>query len=517
MTSETLLDVTGIAKTFPNGTVALRGVGLSVKRGEVLGLLGANGAGKSTLIKILSGAIAASGGTVTWKGRDTTIVGPKGARDLGIATIHQHIPVVPTLSVLENVFLADDGWWRHRPAHRVAYHTLCQRLNYELNPDALVADLSIGARQMVAIMAALVSGADLIIMDEPTASLANEERELVYRVVQQLSRQENKAILFVSHFLDEIIHLTDRVSVLRDGLVVLEADTADVDEAGIAEAIVGREVVAMERAAQDRQFADAGRSDTPLLELRDLRVPGRVGPISLALHAGQVIGIAGLLGSGRSELLHAIFGAEPAATGDVLVAGATLRRSTGAAVAAGLALVPEDRMRQGLVPEFEIWRNVTLPDLGRISRAGLLPRTETEVALGTDAVRRFRIKADSAHALVTELSGGNAQKVTIAKWMFGDAKVFLLDEPTAGIDIGAKTDILKLVRALAAEGKAVIIVSSEFEELIAVSDTIMVLRDGTKIAELSAGETSEHALVLLAGGGSAEPRTTRRQTVAEEA
>lgn len=491
-----LLRFERVEKVFPNGTVALRGVDLDVERGKVHGLLGANGAGKSTLIKILSGAFPASGGRIVWRGEAVQWSSPKAANAMGVATIHQHIPLVPTLSVLENVFLGDSGRWRRDGGYRERFAQLCERVGYRLDADRLVAELSIGERQMVAIFQALGTGAELIVMDEPTASLANEEREIVYQTVRHLARVEGKAILFVSHFLDEVIALTDCVTVLRDGVAVMHAETVDLNESHIAGAIAGREIVALERAAPPPRAADA----PVLLELRDLASPGRLAPFSLRLPAGEVIGVAGLLGSGRSELLHAIFGADPGATGEVRVCGRPIGRSTGAAVAAGLALVPEDRMRQGLVPLFEIWRNTTLPALDGVSWRHWLPSRERELQRGADAIRRLQIKAQSPDVLVTELSGGNAQKVTLAKWLFSDVKVFLLDEPTAGIDIGAKTDILLLVRELAAAGNAVIVVSSEFEELLAVSERILVMRDGRCIASRAAKDTSEHELILLAGG-----------------
>lgn len=494
-----LLRLERITKRFPNGLIALRGVDLEVYRGQVHGLLGANGAGKSTLIKILSGALTSSGGRIVWKGSPIEYSSPKGANDVGIATIHQHIPLVPTLSVLENVFLSDTGRWRRDNSCRQRFLALCERIGYWLDPDRLVDDLSIGQRQMVAIFQALGGGAELIVMDEPTASLASAEREVVYRTVRHLARAENKAIVFVSHFLDEVVALTDCVTILRDGQAVMREKTSKLDESRIAEAIVGRQIVALEHAP-----AQQIRPDAPvLLELRELASPGKLEPISLTLRAGEVLGVAGLLGSGRSELLHAIFGADSDATGDVRVEGRPIRRSTMAAVKAGLALVPEDRMSQGLVPGFEIWRNTTLPALEGVSWRRWLPNRETERERGAQAIARLRIKADSPDIVVTELSGGNAQKVTIAKWLFSDVKVFLLDEPTAGIDIGAKTDILLLVRELAAAGKAVIIVSSEFEEILAVSGRVLVMRDGRCIAERMAHEASEHELILLAGGQSA--------------
>lgn len=437
--SNPIMLLKSVAKTFPNGTVALRGVDLDIAQGKVHGLLGANGAGKSTLIKILSGSIRPTGGTIIWKGKEVSWDTPKAANDLGIATVHQHIPLVPTLSVLENVFLGQAKGWRTSKALRQQFKVLCEQVNYDIDPDLLVSDLSIGERQMLAIIQALGTGADLIVLDEPTASLAAEERELVYAVVKRLSQVENKAILFVSHFLDEVLALTDEVTILRDGQAVLRAHTADLDENSLAEAIVGKAIARLEHEAEARKpFATVDPTGGPRLSLRNLQSPGKLAPVTLDLAKGEVIGIAGLLGSGRSELIHAIYGADTLATGEVTLDGKPIARNPGAAVKAGIGLVPEDRMMQGLVPDFEIWRNVTLPTLETVSKGGLIPIAKREIDRAVQAIRMLSIKADSPEILVKELSGGNAQKVTIARWLFSDVKLFLLDEPTAGIDIGAR-------------------------------------------------------------------------------
>lgn len=502
-TDNPIMQLRGVVKGFPNGTIALRGVDLDIEQGKVHGLLGANGAGKSTLIKILSGAYWATLGEIIWRGKPIVWDSPKAANDMGVATVHQHIPLVPTLSTLENVFLGNQGAWRSSSRIRSQFDALCKRIGYWTDPDALVSSLSIGERQMVSIMKAVGTGADLIVMDEPTASLAAQERELVYATVNRLSKGENKAILFVSHFLDEVMALTDQVTVLRDGKAVLRADTSDLDENAIAEAIVGKQIVALERQASERQANINATSITPRLQTQNLASDGKLSPISLTVAPGEVVGVAGLLGSGRSELLHAIYGSDKHATGAVMLDGKSLARNVGAAVKAGIGLVPEDRMAQGLVPDFEIWRNTTLPALGGVSVLNALPIAERERDRGWEAIRLLSIKASSPEILVKELSGGNAQKVTIAKWLFSNTKLFLLDEPTAGIDIGAKTDILRLIRDLASKGMSVIVVSSEFEELLAVSDRIIVMRDGKCVAERDVHETSEHDLLLLAGGQSA--------------
>ncbi|MEP3279418.1 MAG: sugar ABC transporter ATP-binding protein [Stappiaceae bacterium] len=490
-----LLSLTGIQKTFPNGTVALRGVDFAAYAGSVHGLLGANGAGKSTLIKILSATFPASGGDQVWKGKKVSFSSPLEANKSGIATIHQNIPLVPTLSVLENVFLWKERGWRRNPQDRVQFDDICKEVGYRIDPDDLVSDLSIGARQMVCILQALSYGADLIVMDEPTASLAKEERAIVYSTVRHLA-QQGKGIIFVSHFLDEIVALTDEVTVLRDGQTVMYARTSEVEEADIANAIAGKTVGTLEHLREVRGTI----RDEVVLQCKNLASPQGLAPTDLTLRAGEVIGVAGLLGSGRSELAHAIFGSDKQATGKVIMHDRLMGHSPRQSVKAGMALIPEDRDQQAIVPVFEIWKNNSLPYLDKTAKAGLFLQRDVEMEWAERAIEILNIKTDSPETFVTELSGGNAQKVTVARWLFGDAKLIILDEPTAGIDVGAKADILALVRKLAADGVAIIIISSEFEEILAVSDRIIVMRDGAVVAEREARATDDQELILLASG-----------------
>lgn len=483
------LALEGIAKTFPNGTVALSGVDLALVPGKVHGLLGANGAGKSTLIKILSGALSPTAGTIRRGDDMLRFAGPRGAKKAGVATIYQHIPLVPTLNAFENIVLDEGGWMRGGDRTRIA--ALVESLGSPFRLDDLVADLPIGARQMVAIAQALATGAGVVVMDEPTASLAGHERVRVYETIRRLA-DEGKAVLFVSHFIDEIVALTDEVTVLRDGRTVLHAPTAELDAHKIAAAIAGRAVTALERSPEPRTLGG------PVLEMRDLASPGKLAPTSFVLHAGEILGIAGMLGSGRSELLHAIFGADPEASGTVLLDGRPVGRWPDEAVAAGIALVPEDRAKQGYVPGLTLAENIALP-----RASGLLLDGERDRADADAAIARLAIKAPGADALPTELSGGNAQKVVIAKWLVPGTRVLLLDEPTAGIDIGARTDILRLVRESADAGLPVILVSSEFEELLAVCDRILVLRDGRVVGEADPAASDEADLILMTGGGKA--------------
>lgn len=498
-----LLQLKGIKKVFPNGAVALKGVDFSARSGVVHGLLGANGAGKSTLIKVLCAMIPSSGGQIIWKGNEVEFPTPLDANRAGISTIHQNIPLVPTLSVLENVFLWKTGGRRDSVADRTTFAALCDEVGYQVKPDDLVQDLSIGARQMVCILQALSHNTDLIIMDEPTASLAKEEREIVYSTVKRLAEQ-GKGIIFVSHFLDEIMELTDEVTVLRDGVSVMQATTADVSETIIAEAIAGKTVGTLEHLHKERGTI----REEIVLECSSLASEGALSPTDLILHAGEVVGIAGLLGSGRSELVHAIFGSDASATGTVRFNGQIMKRSPRHAVKAGMALVPEDRDQQAIVPTFELWRNISLPYLDKTAKRGFLLAPDVEMSWADQAIEMLRIKTEDAETMVTELSGGNAQKVTVARWLFGDAKLLILDEPTAGIDVGAKADILSLVRELAGKGLAVIIISSEFDELLAVADRVLVMRDGAVVAERPAADTDDQDLILLASGNTGQTLST---------
>ncbi|MEV5829656.1 sugar ABC transporter ATP-binding protein [Spirillospora sp. NPDC052242] len=490
-----LLLLDGVTKTFPNGTRALRGVSLAVRPGSVHGLVGANGAGKSTLVKIISGAHPPSGGVLRWAGRDRRRHTPGDARRAGIATIHQHVPLVPTLSVIENVFLDRSGAWRMTRDLRAEFDALVERLGYPVDPDAVAGDLPIGARQMVSVLQSLAAGARLVVMDEPTASLSEKERRVVFDAVRRLSAQ-GTAFLYISHFFDEIFELTDRTTVIRDGRTVLDEATEAITEGMLVRAVTGRELLAAGRAGGGEPDAGA----PVVLRVSGLSSATGVRDVSFDVRAGEIVGIAGLLGAGRSELLRAVFRDDPSATGTVAVGGEEVKNSARAAVAAGIAYVPEDRAGQGLHGGLPIWKNISLPDLARLSRRRLVPRTADERARAERAVADLGIVTAGVDTVPGELSGGNAQKVVFAKWMYADTRVWLLDEPTAGVDVGAKADLLRLVRRFAAQGKAVVLVCSEFEELLSVATRVLVVRGGRIVAERPASSTSEEELLMLAHG-----------------
>jgi ribose transport system ATP-binding protein len=498
-TGEPLLALEGVTKEYPNGTRALRGVDLSVAPGTVHGLVGANGAGKSTLIKIMSGALPPTEGRIRWKGKQTRWHGPGMAIAAGIATVHQHSPLVPTLPVVENVFLGGRGAWLWKSARKGAeLARLFDVVGYELPADQMVADLSIGDRQMVSILQAMSRNPALLILDEPTASLSVSERDVVHAAVRRL-RAGGTSVLYVSHLLDEIVSLTETVTILRDGTVTLHQPTTSLDKDRLVRAIVGQSLPS--GSEPGRQAGHGGKpAGPPLLEVSGLASPGKVGGVSFTVAAGEVVGLAGLLGSGRSEILHAVYGSDPSARGKVRVGGSVIRRNPAAAVRAGVALVPEDRSGQGLIPGWEVWRNITLPSLREDSWGGIFPQESAELKRAEAAVTTLSIQPPTPFTVVDHLSGGNAQKTVFGKWLHDGVRVLLLDEPTAGIDVGAKRDIQLLIREMAARGAAIVVVDSEISELLAVADRVLIIRHGQVIGDRPTPDTSEQEVVALASG-----------------
>lgn len=494
-----LLALSGVTKVFPNGTQALRGVDLAAGSNSIRGLVGANGAGKSTLVKIMSGATPPSQGEIRWRAQSRSWAKPAEALKAGIATVHQHPQLVPTLSVLENVCLAHPGGPMWRGALQLSnLLELFDAVEYELDPNAVVGDLAIGDRQMVAILQAISQRPDLLILDEPTASLSMSEREILHRVMRRL-RDQGTGLVFVSHLLDEVMELTDAVTVLRDGRVVLDATTTDLGHDELVTAIVGREIQRLEDANLKR-VSERSTAAAPSVEVRGVSSRAGATDISFDLGPGEVVGLAGLLGSGRSEILHAIYGSDPRLSGTVKVHGRAVRCNPVAAVRAGMALVPEDRGQQGLIRDWEVWRNISLPGLARHSSWSVFPRRNEELERAETAVDELGIQPPSVYTLADELSGGNAQKTVFAKWLHKGVRVLLLDEPTAGIDIGAKRDIQLLIRRLTDGGVSIVVVDSEFRELLAMADRVLVVRRGRIIAERQSHMTTEGELLALASG-----------------
>ncbi|MCU1492781.1 MAG: sugar transporter ATP-binding protein [Acidimicrobiaceae bacterium] len=489
------LEVRNVTKTYPGGTQALRGVSMRVEPGVVHGLVGANGAGKSTLIKIIAGAERPTDGSLLWRGSPVDWKRPADAGAAGVAVVHQQSPVAPGLNVLENVYLGQGSpiVWRPRDRSR-EFADLCGRIGFSIDPYASVAGLSIGDRQMVSVLRALARGASLILLDEPTASISPAERTGVLGAAQRLAGSGDVAVLFVSHFLDEVMQICTTVSVLRDGTLVDELTEDSMSVERMVAGIVGRRLQAVEESTASRAVG------APVLQVRELATAAMAAPVSLEVRRGEIVGIAGLLGSGRTTLLKAIFGAERRVRGSVLVDDKSIAASPGAAVKGGVAFVPEDRMSQGLIGSWEIWRNIAMADLEHLSRRFGVLDVREQRARAQRACDELGIVAPSIDTAVRDLSGGNAQKVVFAKWIYKTHHVLLLDEPTAGVDVGGKADLLELIRGLAARGTGVVVVLSEFEELLSVADRVLVLRHGRLTGEFRPAEVTVGQLTAAVGG-----------------
>ncbi|TFF25617.1 sugar ABC transporter ATP-binding protein [Jiella endophytica] len=469
-----ILELKNISKAFGPVKV-LTGVDFDLYAGEVHALMGENGAGKSTMIRIASGDHRADEGEIRLDGEPRRFAGPREAQAEGIAVVHQELLLFPALSVAENVFLGHQpktaggfvDWARMRREAR----ELLDRLDCpNLDVDQRVSKLSVADRQRVEIARALSRNARVLIMDEPTAALAEADVRRLLEVIRRL-RADGVGIVYVSHRMNEIFEIADRVTVLRDGRSIGTSKVADVTEGSLVSMMVGRDI------HQLFPKVDIPRGETRL-EVSGLSLAGVIEDISFDLHAGEILGIAGLVGSGRTELAQTIFGVTPATAGEIRVDGAPRRiASVRDAIAAGIAYVPEDRGLHGLVRPQPLRENVSMAILDRLTRYAVVD-TGREQRLASEAIERFSIRARDARQRVGQLSGGNQQKVVLAKWLATDPKVLILDEPTRGIDIGAKTEIHRLMGELARKGLAILMISSELPEVLGMSDRILVMREG---------------------------------------
>jgi ribose transport system ATP-binding protein len=489
----------GIHKGF-YGVPVLTDVDFEVRRGEVHALAGGNGAGKSTLMKILQGVYPLDQGEIVVDGKPVRFSSIHDARAAGIGMVFQEFSLVPTLTVAQNIYLTTEPTGRgglidDREASRRA-RSVFRDMAVEIDPDARVAGLSTAYWQLTEIAKALAQDARVLIMDEPTASLAKHETESLFALVERL-KARGIAIIYISHRMDEVYRIADRITILRDGGRLFTRELADVTPAEIVEGIVGKKIEG-ELAYQERPgVADA----PPVLQARDLRSGRRVRGVSFELRAGEIVGLAGLMGSGRTELARVLFGIDRLDGGEVLVHGRPVDVSNPrAAMAAKLALIPEDRREQGLVLEHSVLDNLLLPLLDRVRRGPLIDDRSGRT-LARSLIDRFAVKVAHPERPVRLLSGGNQQKVVIAKWLGTDPDVLIMDEPTAGVDIGTKSEILDMIRGLADAGKGVIVISSELPELLAVSDRVLVLRDGSIQTELSRGDIPDEETLQLAVQG----------------
>jgi ABC-type sugar transport system ATPase subunit len=498
------IEVRDIAKAY-GGVQALGGVSIDVAAGEVHALCGENGAGKSTLIKMLAGSVAPDSGEVLVNGGRLKTGDVRASEAAGIAVIHQESVAFPHLSTFDNIFVGREprklgGLLLDRAAMRRETRALLERLGEwgAFDPARPVGELSVAQRQMVGMARALSQDCRLLIMDEPTASLSERETRVLFNLIRQF-RAAGVSVLYVSHRLDEIFELSDRITVFRDGSHVATHPTREVDKEKLIQLMVGRELLQVDfNSSVSRGARPALVDAAPLLEVRNLTRAGAFRDVSFQVRAGEVVGMAGLVGAGRSEVARCVFGADRADSGDVLVGGAPLRGSSvREAMDRGIAMVPEDRQHLGLVLPMSVGTNLSLAVLRSLTRFGLTSAAR-ERELVDQLMRDLAVKAAGPGIAAQNLSGGNQQKLVIGKWLATRPRVLILDEPTRGVDVGAKAEVHKLVRKLADDGMATLLISSDLPEVLAMSDRILVMRAGRIAGELSRAEAAQEKVLALA-------------------
>lgn len=492
---ENILEIRNLTKTYP-GVIALNDLSLSVRRGECHAIIGENGAGKSTLIKSIAGAIEPDKGTVVFEGKEYASLDPTLAKEIGIGVIYQEFALCPALSAAENIFLGErltSGAFQNREKMNQKAQEILDQFKVDgLKATMKVRDLSTAYQQLVEIAKTIARESKLIIMDEPTAPLTEREVEVLFRIIHKL-KAEGITIIYISHRLDELYEVSDRVTVMRDGCYIMTTDTKDVSKDKLIAAMVGREL--------KKNFeARAVKTEEILLETKNLGGNG-VQPFSIQLHKGEVLGFAGLVGAGRTEYAQLLFGAAEKECGEVYLNGErVLIRSPQDAVKYGIGMVPEDRKLCGALLRMSISDNIVVSILKRISnRFSFVDKTQ-EKEIAAEQMQALQIKAPSANTQVNNLSGGNQQKVVLAKWLANDSSVLILDEPTRGIDVAAKQEIYKLINELAAQGKGIIVISSDMEEIIGIADRILILYEGRLSGELSREEFTQEQILKFASG-----------------
>ncbi|MEF2645028.1 sugar ABC transporter ATP-binding protein [Gemmiger formicilis] len=490
MDNNYILTLKNITKEFP-GVKALDDVTINIERGTIHGLVGENGAGKSTLIKILAGIYQPNKGEIILDGKPCRFNSPIEARRAGISVVHQEIKLAEPLSVAENMFLGNvqlkNGLVDWKGMRRRA-REIVEDLGMDIDINAQVSSLTVAKKQIVEIMHAINNNSRILIMDEPSAVLTDRELEVMFRIVKQL-RDEGITIIYISHRLDEIFGLCSNVSVLRDGCHIDTIPVASVDRQGLINMMVGREM-------GQEYPKEVGNVGGTILEVKNLS-RGILQDISFEVKSGEVFGISGLVGAGRTELARAILGIDKPESGEVYVRGKKVHYRTFAdAIRDGLGLIPEDRKLQGLVQIMSVKRNTTLVNMKRVLRAGVIS-SSLEEKLSKEYADKLHVVTPSMETEVQYLSGGNQQKVVIAKWLFQNSEILFLDEPTRGIDVGAKAEIYRLINRMAKEGKTIIMISSEMPELLGMCDRIMVMHEGHKMGELNAAEATQEKIMAL--------------------
>ncbi|MDD7542934.1 MAG: sugar ABC transporter ATP-binding protein [Peptoniphilaceae bacterium] len=492
--NEEILRMTGIGKSF--GPVkALHDVHLELRSGEVMALLGENGAGKSTLMKILTGVYSLDEGSITYFGKDVNYKTPKEAQEAGIAIVHQELSMMQDLTVAQNIYLGRENMKgvliNDRAMNREA-KKIFDALNVNVNPASIVRDIPVGMQQMSEIARAISEDAKIIIFDEPTTSLTDDEIEQLFVIIRQLKSQ-GIGIIYISHRMDEIGRITDRITVLRDGGFVGTVNTKDTTREDLIKMMVGR-VVYVEPKQQSLVPPDA----PVILDVRNLNSGEHVKDVSFTLRRGEVLGFAGLMGAGRTETARAIFGADPIDSGEIHINGEKVNiRTTADAVAHGIGYLSEDRRVDGMITGFTIQDNIAIVSIDTFLK-GLLIDDGKIKKTASDFVGALDIKCSSTEQIAKTLSGGNQQKVVIAKWLLRDSDILIFDEPTKGIDVGAKSEIYSIIQKLANAGKGIIMISSELEEILRMSDRILVMAEGRKTAELDIAEATQEKIMTYA-------------------
>ncbi len=494
-----MLQTKNITKKFP-GVTALENVCLQIDAGKVTAIIGENGAGKSTLMKILSGVYPDYEGQIIFKDKPVQFNGTAAAQNAGIAIIHQELNLIPYLTITENIFLGRElvnkfGLLDKKAMQKKAT-ALLQTLSVNVPADTLVAALKVGQQQMVEIAKALLLDADLIIMDEPTSAITEAEVETLFKVISQL-RNESKAIVYISHKLNELFKMADNYIVLRDGKTIESGLMKNITHDELIRKMVGREITPMQKEFSGKTTTQLLRAENICLQQKNK--PGKLHNISFTINSGEIVGIFGLMGAGRTELLETIFGLHPSASsGNIQIENKKISiKNPADAINAGIVLLPEDRKKDGLVLGMEVKKNVSLPCLQQVESMGLL-NDKKETALAKKYIQQLGIKTPSEKQITKNLSGGNQQKIVLAKWLERNPKILLLDEPTRGIDVNAKNEMYKLMQDLVSKGMGIIMVSSELTEILAVSNRVLVMAEGRITKEIPVSEATEDNILKAA-------------------
>ena len=485
----------GITKSFGTNYV-LRGVDFTIKAGEVHALMGENGAGKSTLMNILTGLHKPDAGEILIDGTQKQFDSPKEAEKFGLSFIHQEMNTWPEMTVVENLFLGNEiknaiGWIDNKKMRALATETF-RELGVSLNLDEEVKNLSVGQQQMIEIAKSLLSDGEVIIMDEPTAALTEREIEVLFRIIQNL-KQKNVAIIYISHRMEEIFKISDRITVMRDGVSVDTKRTADTSNDEVVRKMVGRDLA-------DYYPAKTSKIGPIVFEAKKLSSERKFQDVSFQVKAGEIVGFSGLMGAGRTEIMRSIFGIDPLDSGEMYLEDKKITISSpDDAIRQGIGFLTENRKEEGLILDYSISENISLPSIDGFRKNGLID-TQAEKDFVELLMERLQVKAEGSDDIVSGLSGGNQQKVVLAKWIGIGSKVLILDEPTRGVDVGAKREIYQLMNELADRGVAIVMVSSDLPEVLGVSDRIVVVHEGKISGELQRGEATEEKIMKLATG-----------------